>query len=73
MKECGLRIRVEPDLRSRFLDACKQQDVTASQVLRAFMRAYVEDRDAKRQQNLFEPVASREVRAVYGNEENQNT
>ena len=42
MAEVGLRIRVDDALRGDFVETCKLQDTTASQVLRAFMRAYVE-------------------------------
>jgi Ribonuclease G/E len=40
MKDVGLRIRVQRDLREQFLDACRVQDKPASQVLREFMREY---------------------------------
>lgn len=42
MKDVGLRIRVQRELREQFLEACKAQDKPAAQVLREFMRAYVE-------------------------------
>lgn len=42
MKDVGFRIRVQRELRERFLEACKAQDKPAAQVLREFMRAYVE-------------------------------
>lgn len=41
MKESGLRIRVEKQLRYDFIQTCKKRDLTASQVLRAFMRDYI--------------------------------
>ncbi|WP_150002881.1 hypothetical protein [Iodidimonas gelatinilytica] len=41
MKNSGLRIRVERDLRERFLEICQQQDRPAAQVLREFMRTYI--------------------------------
>ena len=44
-KDAGLRIRVERDLRKRFLDACREQDAPGAQVLRAFMREYVATHD----------------------------
>lgn len=43
MSEVGLRIRLDDRLRHDFITACKSQDTTAAQVLRAFMRAYVEE------------------------------
>ncbi len=42
MKDVGLRIRVQRDLREAFLKVCRAQDKPAAQVLREFMRAYVE-------------------------------
>lgn len=41
MKDAGLRIRVQRELRERFLSVCKAQDKSAAQVLREFMRTYV--------------------------------
>jgi hypothetical protein len=41
MKDVGLRIRVQRDLREEFLEACRKQDKSAAQVLREFMREYV--------------------------------
>jgi len=42
MKDAGLRIRVQRDLREQFLEACRADDKPAAQVLREFMREYVE-------------------------------
>ena len=41
MKDVGIRIRVEPELRDQFAEACKQEHVPAAQVLREFMRHFV--------------------------------
>jgi len=41
MKDAGLRIRVQRDLREKFLEVCRAQDKPAAQVLREFMREYV--------------------------------
>jgi len=43
MKDVGLRIRVEKDLRDRFVEACRRKDVPAAQVLRGFMRGFVDE------------------------------
>ena len=43
MKDAGLRIRVQRDLRDRFQRVCRAQDKPAAQVLREFMRAYADD------------------------------
>nr|WP_281719702.1 hypothetical protein [Nitrosomonas nitrosa] len=40
-KDSGLRIRVERELREKFLALCREQDRPAAQVLREFMREYV--------------------------------
>jgi len=45
MKDVGLRIRIQRDLREQFLDACRAQDKPAAQVLREFMREYVAQND----------------------------
>ena len=53
--EAGLRIRVDDALRRDFISTCKSQDTTAAQVLRAFMRSYVEQHGSKVVQgHLFE-------------------
>ena len=47
MKDAGLRIRVQRDLRERFLEVCRAQDKSAAQVLREFMREYVIEHEAQ--------------------------
>ena len=42
MKDSGLRIRVQRDLRDRFLEICRAKDKPAAQVIREFMRDYVD-------------------------------
>jgi hypothetical protein len=42
MKDSGMRIRVEQQLREDFLAACKNDDVPAAQVIRQFMKKYIE-------------------------------
>jgi antitoxin component of RelBE/YafQ-DinJ toxin-antitoxin module len=44
MKDAGMRIRVEPELRERFLNVCREQDLPAAQVLRTFMRDYIQSK-----------------------------
>lgn len=41
MKDAGLRIRVQRDLREQFMEVCQAQDKPAAQVIREFMRDYV--------------------------------
>lgn len=41
MKDVGLRIRVQRELREQFVDACRAEDKPAAQVLRDFMRDFV--------------------------------
>lgn len=53
MKESGLRIRVDPDLRQSFIELCREQDQTASQVIRNFMREYVKEHTTEKQGILF--------------------
>ena len=56
MKTAGLRIRVEPSLRELFVKACQANDLSAAQVLRAFMRQYVSKNKTTLQGNLFDFV-----------------
>ena len=51
-KDAALRIRVERELHDRFLRTCKQRDLTASQVLRDYMRGFVEIHGAGLQHEL---------------------
>ena len=46
MKDTGLRIRVQRDLRDRFVHVCQAQDKPAAQVLREVMRTYVDEHQA---------------------------
>ncbi|MEW8072870.1 MAG: plasmid-related protein [Candidatus Thiodiazotropha sp.] len=54
MKDAGLRIRVQRGLRDEFVTVCREQDKSAAQVLREFMREYV-DRHTQRSTNKEEP------------------
>ena len=47
MKDVGLRIRVQRDLREQFLNVCRAQDKPAAQVIREFMREYVANHNNK--------------------------
>ena len=42
IKDSGLRIRLQRDLRDKFLEVCRTQDKPAAQVIREFMRDYVD-------------------------------
>tara|TARA_R110002167_G_scaffold336278_2_gene543631 strand:- start:611 stop:787 length:177 start_codon:yes stop_codon:yes gene_type:complete len=53
MKDSGLRIRVERDLRERFLEICRQQDRPAAQVLREFMRTYISQHEADNRNDKY--------------------
>lgn len=52
VKDSGLRLRVERDLREDFVTACRGAGRTAAEVLREYMRAYVE-RSRTGQKDLF--------------------
>lgn len=41
MKDVGLRIRIDRELREQFLKVCQEEDKPAAQVIREFMREYV--------------------------------
>jgi hypothetical protein len=42
VKDSGLRIRVQQELRDRFIEVCRAQDRPAAQVLRELMRTYID-------------------------------
>lgn len=54
MKTAALRIRVEPSLRDAFVKVCKMRDLSASQVLRAHMRAIVDGDPQALQIDMFD-------------------
>ncbi|KER02601.1 antitoxin VbhA family protein [Photorhabdus temperata] len=47
-KETTMSFRVEPDLRANFHHAAEAEHISAAQVLRAFMRDYVKQHEARR-------------------------
>ena len=49
-----IKVRLDADLKRAFKRACKARDMSASQVLRQFMRAYVADCAEAAQPGLFE-------------------
>lgn len=53
MKDAGLRVRVEKELREEFVGTCRLQGKHAAEVLRDFMRAYVARERGGRQALLF--------------------
>jgi antitoxin component of RelBE/YafQ-DinJ toxin-antitoxin module len=52
-KTSALRIRIDPNLHHQFLEICKKQDRPASQVIRDFMRQYVQMHGGGVQLELF--------------------
>ena len=44
MKDAGMRIRIEPRLRDDFLKVCHEANLPAAQVIRTFMRNFVEQK-----------------------------
>ena len=44
-KDSGFRIRVERDLRDRFVEVCRYQDRPAAQVIREYMRSHIADHE----------------------------
>ena len=63
MKDAGLRIRVQRDLRDLFQRVRYAQDKSAAQVLREFMRTYV---DEHAELLADEPAASSVAKAKGG-------
>ena len=42
MRGVGMCIRIEPKLRGEFVDDCKQLDLPAAQVIRAYVCEYIQ-------------------------------
>ena len=57
-KTSALRIRIDPILHQQFLETCKNQDRPASQVIRDFMKQYVQMYGSGLQLQLFNKGAS---------------
>tara|TARA_R110002096_G_scaffold98876_1_gene219496 strand:+ start:78 stop:299 length:222 start_codon:yes stop_codon:yes gene_type:complete len=58
MKDAGLRIRVQRDLRDQFIATCRAQDKPAAQVIREFMRQYVASHETVQPPNAEDTKAS---------------
>ena len=54
IKDAGLRLRVEKELRQEFVEACRATGKPAAQVLREFMRDFVTRERVMVQRRLFE-------------------
>jgi hypothetical protein len=54
VKDVGLRLRVEKELRQDFVEACRASGKPAAQVLREFMRDYVRKERVMLQRPLFQ-------------------
>ena len=66
MKDVGMRIRVEPELREEFVDICKQQDVPAAQVIRTFMREFIQTNTTDKAQSKSQPQPLAKKTAAHG-------
>ena len=53
IKDAGLRLRVERELREEFVETCRAEGRAAAQVLREYMREYVARKRAAAQRELF--------------------
>lgn len=53
-KDSGYRIRVERDLRDRFIEVCRAQDRPAAQVVRDFMRRYIVEQESDESNNKLD-------------------
>jgi antitoxin component of RelBE/YafQ-DinJ toxin-antitoxin module len=52
-KNVAFKIRVEEELRREFVETCQAGDLTAAQVVRQFMRKYVDTHKKALQGSLF--------------------
>lgn len=56
MKSAALRIRIDPELHDNFLNSCKELDLSASHILRQFMKEFVEKSERKTPKELVEII-----------------
>lgn len=61
-KDIGIRIRVEKELREAFQEACVAENRGASEMLRAFMQAFVDQGHCGWQPDMLPVQASRRPR-----------
>ena len=54
-KDVAFKIRVDEELRREFIETCQSEDMPAAQVVRKFMREYVQRHREAMQQTLFPP------------------
>jgi hypothetical protein len=52
-KDVGFQIRIDKALREEFVEVCRAQDRPAAQVVREFMRQYVDSYRQNAQGSLF--------------------
>jgi hypothetical protein len=60
IKDAGLRLRVERDLREEFVETCRSEGKAAAQVLREYMRDYVARKRVAAQRELFGRAENRQ-------------
>ena len=58
-KDVAFKIRVEEELRRAFIDVCKSADRPAAQVIREFMREYIQKKRRKMQPRWFDSDVGR--------------
>jgi hypothetical protein len=56
IKDAGLRLRVEREIRQEFVEVCRAEGKTAAQVLREYMRDYIARNRAAAQRELFTAI-----------------
>jgi hypothetical protein len=58
IKDAGLRLRVERELREEFVETCRSEGKAAAQVLREYMRDYVARNRSAAQRDLFSKISA---------------
>lgn len=59
IKDAGLRLRVEREIRQEFVEVCRGEGKTAAQVLREYIREYIARNRAAAQRELFAEIEPR--------------
>lgn len=53
VKDAGLRLRLERELRQDFIETCRAEGKAAAEVLREYMREYIARYGSSAQRDLF--------------------
>jgi len=62
-KDVAFKIRIDEELRRAFVEACREQDRPAAQVVREFMRRYIAGEAEQAAPAIYPKVSARNTKA----------